>query len=182
MGICDRVRIGASDVLGSVLLVADKGRLFIWFFTPFFVGYVLWERWPQICDILCGGKEGRTEHGSRKGFFYICGNRIAYGLGGGGLLCFVLGALLRAANGPQQPASLAMALGFGAFLLSMVYVNSNQDRDEQILGSATAVAIDGTLCLSSLYLTHLCSIAFVHSRRVKFIFVKSGYSDCIFRL
>ncbi len=101
------------------------------YLVPVFVGYVLFERWPEIYQILLGapGSEGESEHEK-----VWVGWRIFWGVLFGaafflGLLVFLFGAVLRATQGVQNPASLSIAWGFAWFLLSLVYLINDRRAD-----------------------------------------------------
>ena len=49
------------------------------------------------------------------------------GMALGGLFCILLGAVYRSIDGPQLPASLLIAFGFGNLLLALVFLNSETD-------------------------------------------------------
>ena len=106
------------------------------FLVPFFVGYVLHDRWPSICRIVVGN--GRAGSCPPTGFPPDPSDEISFredfvtrtlasflaACYFGGLILFVLGAVYRAGAGPQAPASLLLAAGFAAFLLGIVFNQS----------------------------------------------------------
>lgn len=99
------------------------------YLVPLFVGYVLYERWPLIRDYLLFGRlEGQeAEHlgPQRSGLMRVLEWLAVLGFFGG-LALFAVGALLRSVTGPQNPASLAIAAGFAALLMSTVFIQSKQ--------------------------------------------------------
>lgn len=91
------------------------------FLVPFFVGYVLYERWPMLRDILMP-TETHLAPGLRSGWlrrvlevFFAGVFLLALGTLG-------LGSLLRATQGPQTPASLSIAWGYCWLILSTVFL------------------------------------------------------------
>lgn len=98
--------------------------------VPIFVGYVLYERWKPLSQILT------TETCSQpRKSLAIFGSLLA-GIGlTFGLLLILLGAAYRSQSGPSQPGSLALAMGFCATALGMIYLNT---PDGQIRPSGTA--------------------------------------------
>lgn len=111
------------------------------FLVPVFVGYVLFERWPVIHSLLVRGewkgesatldsnrpsRTGRLLAGTVFGSAYVLG-----------LLVFGFGALLRATQGVQNPASLSLAWGLAWIMLATVYfVSGHTASGEKIrLGS-----------------------------------------------
>lgn len=101
------------------------------YLVPFFVGYVLYDRWPVISSYLIRGA-GPTDtvvdspaEGSRV-LDYLA--TIVFT---GSILLFGVGGLLRAVSGPQNPASLAIAAGFAGALISTVFIFSTHRADGQ---------------------------------------------------
>lgn len=94
------------------------------FLVPLFVGYVLFERWPQIKAYLLG-----TDSAQRSYFGgpLMTVTSIVFGLGlVVSLLAFALGGVLRV-QGPSNLASLLIAGGCGGIILGMVYFNTDED-------------------------------------------------------
>lgn len=107
-----------------------KPDYFFGFLTPIFVGYILFERWPLIQKYLLGNRSEAEEEDRRCRFWGRFEPLIAFGgylLWGLGVVFLLLGAVLRAVSGPQQPASLALATGFALFVLGILYTNSKND-------------------------------------------------------
>jgi exosortase/archaeosortase family protein len=86
--------------------------------VPFFVGFVLLERWARLKATMHG--EGESPLPAAVRLAVRGGFMLAMAAGG---LFFLLGALYRAGSGVTQPGSLAMAIGFAGLLLGMVYFN-----------------------------------------------------------
>lgn len=95
------------------------------FLVPFFVGYVLLERWPAIQTIM-QGKKRATRVGPSPTRDWI--DRTLSLVGGAvfilALLSIFAGGLLRATQGPQVPASLAIAWGYCWLILTSAYLFS----------------------------------------------------------
>ncbi len=104
------------------------------FLVPFFVGYVVFDRWEQICNLLKGkgrnpeiAAEGETSGEPVKAASpHPVASRVlppaAYLLLAFGLLAFFLGAFYRAGSGPSNPGSLLIAVGFGCILLPLIFL------------------------------------------------------------
>ncbi len=114
----------------AVVLVLDqmywwklKPEYMFGWLVPFFVAFVVMDRWPKILAALRPAGESPLP---------VAARRLA-GLGFGaamtvGAIFFLLGALYRAGSGVTQPGSLAMAIGFAGLLLGMLYFNAPQGR------------------------------------------------------
>ncbi len=119
-------RFPSSVVVGvayMVFLVLDqihwwrmKADYSFGWLVPFFVGYLLFERWPLLreCYLPTGGSP--VSPVGRTGLTILAGLSLAGGLG-----LFAMGALYRAGAGSTQPGSLALAAGFAGVLLGAVY-------------------------------------------------------------
>jgi exosortase/archaeosortase family protein len=106
------------------------------FLVPFFVGYVLMERWPQIRGYFAVSPDETEPLPSRfwdspavRGFF-----NFAFAAGMiFSVLFFLLGALMRGVSGgATQPGSLALAAGLAGFLIGGVYWVSPRRSDGAI--------------------------------------------------
>lgn len=101
------------------------------YLVPFFAMYVIYDRWPIIQSYLFRGAAPQVDAppvAGRTGlaFFLEC---VAVAAFLGGLLLFAVGGLLRAVTGPQNPASLAIAAGFSALLISTVFIMTRERPD-----------------------------------------------------
>jgi len=100
------------------------------FLVPMFVGYIIFDRWPRIVELVTGkrvgGEEGDTPleviAARLPGPLEILLKAGAIALMIAGLLVFFFGAFYRAGAGPSNPGSLFIALGFGMMLLPMVFL------------------------------------------------------------
>lgn len=120
------------------------------YLVPFFVGYVLFERWPRMRSYLFTGTApveapspaapagdapsaappSAAPAGSTSAWVRLL-EGLAVAAFVGSLLLFAVGALLRAATGPQNPASLAIAASLGGLVLSGVFIFAKQRVDGQ---------------------------------------------------
>ncbi len=80
--------------------------------APFFAGYVLYERWPQIVAASAKARVGSAHDGLM---------RVAAWLAVlGGAVFYLFGALTLAAAGASYPASLALSLGTAGVTLGLI--------------------------------------------------------------
>ena len=103
------------------------------FLVPLFVLYVLYERKDLIFSFLRGDSHSLSENGavsSAKTLVKLL-NVLFVGVFFFGVILFFIGALIRTATTPQNPASLAIALGFAMILLSSVYIFSEETIDKK---------------------------------------------------
>jgi len=115
------------------------------YLVPFFVGYVLFDRWPRIrAYLFTGTPPGEASAASAAAHAGVPGatspprsgwsrllEAVAVAAFIASLLLFAVGALLRAATGPQNPASLAIAASLGGITLSGVFIFAKQRIDGQ---------------------------------------------------
>ena len=118
------------------------------YLVPLFAAYVLYDRWPVIRSYLfvanapgqfASGQVGRNALNSLLEW-------VAVAVFAASVCLFTIGALLRAATGPQNPASLAIAGSLAGFTLSMVFIFSKQRVDGQ------AMPLKHRLALTALFL------------------------------
>ena len=90
--------------------------------VPLFVIYVVHDRWPRITVAVaaCHSADSPRAQGGGAWLF----GTVFYGAMLGGSLMFLLGAFYRAGAGPSHPGSLALSLGVGAIVLSLLWVNA----------------------------------------------------------
>jgi exosortase len=90
--------------------------------VPLFVAFVVHDRWSRITAAVqvCGSEESPRVQGAKK---WILGTLVG-GTMLGGALMFLLGAFYRAGAGPSHPGSLALSMGTGAIVLSLLFVNA----------------------------------------------------------
>lgn len=103
------------------------------FLVPLFVLYVLYERKDLIFSFLRGDSHSLSENGavSSANTLVKLLNVLFVGVFFFGVILFFIGALIRTATTPQNPASLAIALGFAMILLSSVYIFSEETIDKK---------------------------------------------------
>lgn len=106
--------------------------------VPLFVAYVVYDRWPSITGALreCGGENSGRAGGFAKFFLYaFVGGLLVAGAG-----LFLIGALVRASTGGSQPSTLAISMGTGGIVLSLLFIAAPEARGETrrtgILGDA----------------------------------------------
>jgi len=91
------------------------------FLVPVFVGYVVFDRWAKITGFFRTPVPASGE--KVKGPLSI-GSVVLFTLVLiGGLVIFTTGAFYRAAAGPSYPGSLFIALGSGATVFALIYLN-----------------------------------------------------------
>lgn len=110
------------------------------YIVPVFVAYVVHERWPELRRLIrqpAGTGVGKWVRGLLRGAATVV---LLGGLG-----MFALGAFLRAGSGASQPASLAMAVGFGATVLGMLYLAAGSGAPPGTADSVAASRSGGAL-------------------------------------
>ena len=100
--------------------------------VPVFVVYVVHERWADILRAVsgCSASASVRAVGWQKWVL----NSLIFGAMLGGALMFLLGAFYRAGAGPSHPGSLALSMGTGAIVLSLLFVNA-PDAESPMAGS-----------------------------------------------
>lgn len=103
------------------------------YLVPLFSAYVLYDRWPVIRSYLFRGDAPSepTPTAGERGGWVIFLEWVAVAGFAASVLLFAVGALLRAATGPQNPASLAIAASLGGLTLSAVFIFTKQRVDGQ---------------------------------------------------
>ena len=100
------------------------------FLVPLFALYVLYERRSQIIGYLTRYHEESVEDSQEsKDFLTQAINIFFIGVFTSGAILFFLGALIRIATTPQNPASLAIAIGFSMILLATAFIFSEETLD-----------------------------------------------------
>jgi exosortase len=87
--------------------------------VPVFVIFVVADRWTRLSAVFRVAGPSALPRWVQSALSLAMGACLALGL-----LFFLLGALYRASAGPTQPGSLALAVGFAATLVGMVYFNT----------------------------------------------------------
>lgn len=135
--------MAAAFLMLGFVLYTIWDQLFWWgnredysfgYLVPFFVGYVLFDRWPRIRSYLFTGRAteqsaAEVPSKSAASAWVRILEYIAVAAFAASLLLFAVGALLRAATGPQNPASLAIAASLGGLILSGVFMFAKECVD-----------------------------------------------------
>ncbi|MBL9187033.1 MAG: exosortase/archaeosortase family protein [Opitutaceae bacterium] len=90
--------------------------------VPFFVFFVVRDRWPRIVAAVHACAAVGSPRASGAGAWL--GRGAATVALAGGALMFLLGALLRASAGASQPATLALTLGAAAMALPLIFFSA----------------------------------------------------------
>lgn len=122
----------AWDMLFWWLEKDDYGFGFI---VPFFIGYVILERWPHFRAFFFGPQQGDevlpwpedSPWSQRLDAIGPLLTGLAYLGFLGGLLAYLASATIRAAQGPNTPTSFGLALGIAAITLAGAYIFSERD-------------------------------------------------------
>lgn len=117
--------------------------------VPFFVVYLVFDRWTKLQEILRATGPSPLPRGLRGAITLAAGVTL-----GTGLLFFLLGALYRAGSGATQPGSLALAVGFSGVLLGLIYFNVPEGRVAEAVPSTgwRALWADARLRAATLFL------------------------------
>ena len=120
--------------------------------VPLFASYVIYDRWPLIKSYLTGEKfQFVDEPVKQKRALqaqladWIAG---AVFLASGSL--FGVGALLRAVTGPQNPASLAIAVGFAGLALSTIFIMVTERKDGEAMSLKSRLNFTGLFLFPAL--------------------------------
>lgn len=127
-----------KSLISLVVLILSFAAFMIWdqsywwesrddysfgYLVPLFALYVIYDRKEAILGLLTV-TDSVTDNDKVKGL-WICNLIALTGFISGTLLYFV-GGLLRAATMPQNPATLAISMGFALLLLSSVFIFSSE--------------------------------------------------------
>lgn len=106
------------------------------FIVPLFVGYIMFERWPELARGLAGSS-GRAEGvaGTFPGKTAIAWSlqSLAVLMVLGGLLCFLAGGLYRAMEGQNLIASNSLAFGYANILMGGAYLYTDRRVDGSVI-------------------------------------------------
>ena len=96
------------------------------YLVPFFVGYVIYDRWPGIVAALkvFGSEAGARVSGWRSWIL----NTLVFGTLVGGALSFLFGALIRAATGATFPSTLAISFGAGCLMMAVLFIATPETK------------------------------------------------------
>lgn len=145
-------QIAAAFILLAFAALMVWDQLFWWinnedysfgFLVPFFVGYVLYHRWPVIRSYLFRG--AAPEESPPRATSAPVATRTLEWLAVVGFLAslglFGIGMLIRMATGPQNPASLAVALSFSGMLLSAVFIFTKETVDGRPMSLKARISV-----------------------------------------
>ena len=148
---CLIIGFALYTVWDQVYWWANRDDYSFGYLVPLFSAYVLYDRWPAIRSYLFRGA-ALTEPAppsppteQRSGLVSFL-EWVAVAAFAASVLLFAVGALLRAATGPQNPASLAIAASLGGLTLSAVFIFTKQRVDGQ------PMALKQRLALTTLFL------------------------------
>ena len=118
------------------------------YLVPLFAGYILYDRWPVIRSYLFLGHAPGQSAPVQVERYALTSllEWVAVAVFAASVCLFTIGALLRAATGPQNPASLAIAASLAGLALSTVFIFSKQRVDGQ------AMPLKHRLALTALFL------------------------------
>ena len=106
------------------------------FIVPLFVGYIMFERWPEIARGLAGaGGHPQSIAGTTPGKTALSWllQSLAVLMVLGGLLCFLAGGLYRAMEGQNLIASNSLAFGYANIILGGAYLYSDRRADGSVI-------------------------------------------------
>lgn len=117
--------------------------------VPFFVVYLIFDRWEKLREIFRATGPGPLPRGLQRAVSGAAGLVL-----GAGLALFLLGAVYRAGSGVTQPGSLALAVGFSGVLLGLIYFNVPEGRIAETEPSTgwRALRADARLRAATLFL------------------------------
>ncbi|MGB0743010.1 MAG: exosortase/archaeosortase family protein [Opitutales bacterium] len=147
-----QAQIAAAFILLGFATLMVWDQVFWWtnnedysfgFLVPFFVGYVLYNRWPIIRSYFFTGAEpeqeaapGDTTPALTQTFEWLAALALL-----GSLALFGVGMLIRMATGPQNPASLAVAMSFSGLLLSSVFIFTKETADGKAMSLKARISV-----------------------------------------
>lgn len=106
------------------------------FIVPFFVAYILFDRWPRIAGVLVAPAEEEAGGGVPQPpldppWLRVLMTTMATGLMVGGSIVFFLGAMYRGVEGSNLITSNMLAFGFAMVVFGTVYLYSDKRNDGQ---------------------------------------------------
>ena len=113
------------------------------FLVPVFVAYLLYNRWPVIRSYLFRGAAPDATSAPETSPPAVTGSLEWLAVIGflASLLLFATGMLIRMATGPQNPASLAVAMSFAGMLLSSVFIFSKETVDGKPMSLKARISV-----------------------------------------
>lgn len=147
-----RSQILAAFLLLGFALLMVWDQLFWWsnnedysfgFLVPFFVGYLVYSRWPSIRSYLFTGSE--AEENSLPPAHPTGVTRTLEWIAVIGFLAslslYFIGMILRMATGPEQFASLAVSMSFCGLMLSAVFIFTKETVDGKAMSLKSRISV-----------------------------------------
>lgn len=128
------IGFAAFMIWDQVFWWGDREDYSFGYLVPFFVAYVLYDRWPVIRSYLFRGGKPEEELVAATAPASSLTRVLEYLAVAGFAACillFAIGALLRSVSGPQNPASLAIAAAFAGIILCTVFIMAKERADGQ---------------------------------------------------
>lgn len=147
------------------------------YLVPVFVAYVLYERRPIIRSYLFRGaapdESMPVALKPHVGMQTRLLEWVAIAIFGASLLLFAIGVLLRAATGPQNPASLAVAASLSGLILSGVFIFSKETVEGQAMSLKHRLTITGLFLFPALvWLISAPLVSFIEIKIKVFLMTK----------
>lgn len=154
------------------------------FLVPLFASYVVYDRWPLIKGCLAGGNaQVVVDEPSKQAVAaqplwadWFAG---AVFLGFGAL--FVIGALLRSVSGPQNPASLAIAVGFSGVALSTIFIMVKGRFDGEVMSLRDRLYFTGLFLFPALVWLISAPLVAVLEKKIR-VFLLTQVTIVVFSL
>lgn len=153
------VKLGFLTAIGFALFISWEQSHF-WqtrddygfgFIVPFFVGYVVYERWPSIKAMLFGTDASINYlPEAPKGCVPVFLSLVFSLLCLAGLAMLLLGGVLRASTGPSNPGTVSLAFGYAAYLLGLTYLLSLETTEGAFLPTRSRLAFVGLFLFPAL--------------------------------
>ena len=160
-------RVPAKELVIAVLMLLGFAFYMIWdqlhwwstredysfgFLVPLFAAYVIYDRWPLIKGYFARGFSSPENErvGQETGSQFQWAEWIAYTVFLGSIGLFAIGALLRAVTGPQNPASLAIAVSFSGLTLSTVFIMSKEQPEGDLISLKDRLQFTGLFLFPAL--------------------------------
>ena len=117
--------------------------------VPVFIVYLIYDRWAKLRALFRVAGPNPMPLSLQR----LVATGVALLLGGG-LACFLVGAIYRAGAGVTQPGSLALAVGFAGILPALIYFNTPAGRvgSEMPATAWRALLADSRLRATALFL------------------------------
>ncbi len=171
------VRLAAWVALGlGVLVVMDQWHYWssrddfsFGYLVPFFIAYVVHDRWPQLKAILLGEPGASAVSTTRSGQFY---DTAAIFVVAGSLLVFAIGGFLRAVAGPDTDPAFFLAAGLAGYVLAMGFLVSRQNAHGQFPPFAVRRQMPALLFFPAMACLLSAPILLIFETRIKAILLQ----------